>query len=119
MIGTRVVYKCKLSDCMIDHPSPDIGLVVRAGGPGIWFVKWSDGSITPERIPKTDDPTFSIEEVTDYILSETVGDCFMCGAKTNRVDLCYNGYYCGSQECEDQIRIELEMLKEGWDEEDD
>lgn len=41
-------------------------------------------------------------------LADKPGPCFICKTQTKRLDVCYDGYYCGSDECEEEIRKDLE-----------
>jgi hypothetical protein len=41
--------------------------------------------------------------------SNEPGECFMCKKLTNRIDIDFHGYFCDSDECNEQIRIDLEM----------
>lgn len=41
-------------------------------------------------------------------LADTPGLCFICKQETKRLDIDFAGYYCGSNECEEQIRKDLE-----------
>jgi hypothetical protein len=41
------------------------------------------------------------------------GTCFICKLLTSRVDIDYQGHYCGSSECEEAIRKNLERANGG------
>lgn len=41
------------------------------------------------------------------------GVCFICKRPTNRLDIDYHGHFCGSEECNDFIRQDLERLNGG------
>ncbi|ASR77463.1 hypothetical protein FDI36_gp058 [Streptomyces phage NootNoot] len=38
------------------------------------------------------------------------GVCFMCKTPTHRLDIDYHGHFCGSDECNEAIRRDLEAL---------
>jgi hypothetical protein len=41
-------------------------------------------------------------------LKGSEGPCFVCKRPTDRIDLSFEAPYCGSPECEQQIRLDLE-----------
>lgn len=43
--------------------------------------------------------------------------CFVCGKLTERVDIDYHGVFCNSEECNEKITRDLEMINEAsWNE---
>jgi len=41
-------------------------------------------------------------------LADRAEPCFICKTPTKRLDVDYSGHYCGSTECEEVIRKDLE-----------
>lgn len=39
-----------------------------------------------------------------------MGECFVCGSPTDRVDIHFGGHYCGSEECQQKIVTDLLAL---------
>jgi hypothetical protein len=57
--------------------------------------------------PYEDDLGFTwVDPIT--FLADREGLCFICKGKTKRLDVCYDGYYCGSDACDEEIRKDLE-----------
>ena len=59
--------------------------------------------------PHTDDLGFTWVSSTTF-LADKEGPCFMCKTLTKRLDVCFEGYYCGSDECDAAIDAELRRL---------
>ena len=63
------------------------------------------------KFPYTDDIGFVWVD-HDGFLTDYEGPCFMCKNLTKRVDVNYEGYYCGSDSCEEAIRQDLERYND-------
>lgn len=69
--------------------------------------------MTPEEwyaldFPHTDDLGFVWVDPNGFQDYTREGKCFICKTPTRRVDIHYEGHYCGSNECEEKIRKDLE-----------
>lgn len=58
--------------------------------------------------PYVDDLGFKWVDHDGFIDDTREGKCFICKTPTRRVDIGYEGHYCRSSECEEQIRKDLE-----------
>lgn len=72
--------------------------------------------MTPEEwhaldFPYKDDLGFIWVDPDGFIDDSREGKCFICKQPTRRVDISYEGHYCGSTECEEEIRKDLENAK--------
>lgn len=47
----------------------------------------------------------------DGFLAEKAGPCFICKVPTKRVDLAYEGHFCTSDECNEEIRKDLKSYE--------
>lgn len=54
---------------------------------------------------------------SNTFLADKEEPCFMCKAPTKRLDIHFEGHYCGSAECEEAIRRDLEKLNSVFTEE--